>query len=470
MSEEYTEYRETSERTIQKTVSEYGCQPILFIGSGLSRRYFGAPNWDELLSAMARRCPQVSQKYGYYKQKFHSLPEVGTEFAGHFRDWAWSSKGSRHFPKELLDDQQPSEIYLKYSVSEYIDHQTPMRPTRIRDRQSKAEISAIQKIQAHSLITTNYDQLLERILPDYTPIIGQQVIRANYVSVGEIFKIHGCVTDPETLVLTSEDYEDWRKKKKYLSAKLLTYFAEHPLLFIGYAGNDENIRDILSDIDEILAEPSGLVKNIFFLNYVTQVESHEDWQRERLIELAGGRSIRVRNIDAEDFLWVFEAFATSSPIEKVNPKLLRALLARNYELVRHDIPRKTVEINFETLEHAVKEEGQFAQLLGISTLNNPQVFNVHYPYTLSAVAKQLGYSYWSHANKLLKQIEEETGLDIKSFDNAYHITVKTGPSQSSFTKKYSQACVDLLKLVRDEKRYEIDQTAFPQIASDTSTS
>ncbi|MCV5737918.1 SIR2 family protein, partial [Escherichia coli] len=79
---------------------------------------------------------------------------------------------------------------------------------------------------------------------------------ANYTSYGEILKMHGCSSQYETIVLTAEDYTDFNKRKKYLSAKLLTYFAEHPLFFFGYSATDTNIKGILSDIDEILA-PNG---------------------------------------------------------------------------------------------------------------------------------------------------------------------------------------------------------------------
>ena len=71
--------------------------------------------------------------------------------------------------------------------------------------------------------------MLEKIFIDYQKVIGQQVIRANYTSYGEILKIHGCYEDSRSIVLTREDYDYFNEKKKYLSSKLLTYFAEHPL-------------------------------------------------------------------------------------------------------------------------------------------------------------------------------------------------------------------------------------------------
>jgi hypothetical protein len=453
----YKDYQEHCTTTIRNVISERGCQPILFAGSGLSKRFFDSPSWDELLDHLCKSCPSIEYDYGYYKQKNIDLPSIGTEIAEHYREWAWSKSGKKRFPAELFKTGQSSDIYLKYCVAEHFRQITPM-PSEISRNEARRELAALQEIQPHAIISTNYDEFLERVFPRFSPIVGQQILRTNYVSVGEIFKIHGCATDPKSLVLTSEDYSEWTRKKKYLSAKLLTYFAEHPLVFLGYSGSDDNIRAILSDIDEILAEPDGLVSNLIFVTYRRDAESAVSLPVEKMIELHDGRSIRVRNIDSADYEWIFRALGTGAPIEKVDPKILRALLARNYNLVRHDIPRKTVQINFSTLEHAVNTDGQFAHLLGISTLDNPTVFNAVYPFTLTGVARELGFTHWSHANKLLKQIEDERGVDIKSFDNKYHISVKVGASDKSIAQKYSQACVDLLVAVCAGKPYSVDQT------------
>ena len=83
------------------------------------------------------------------------------------------------------------------------------------------------------IITTNYDNLLHFLFPKFDKYIGQEeLIFRNITGIGEIYKIHGSVTCPSSLVLTSKDYENFETKSAYLIAKLLTIFLEYPLATI----------------------------------------------------------------------------------------------------------------------------------------------------------------------------------------------------------------------------------------------
>lgn len=230
-------------------------------------------------------------------------------------------------------------MYLKWSTAKIFDNLTPSSLKQLPAVYTD-EIKALQAISPHAIITTNYDTMLELIFPEYTPITGEKVLRSEATSVGEIFKIHGCSTDYRSIVINRDDYSNFQKKKKYLSAKLLTCFAEHPLVFIGYGANDSNIKAILSDIDELLCpDDNDVVSNIYFLDWDSKVKTHSSFPREKIIQLDEDKKIRVKYIIADSFEWVFKAFGVTNAIERVHPKLLRALLARTYELIRTDIPK-----------------------------------------------------------------------------------------------------------------------------------
>ncbi|WNR42490.1 SIR2 family protein [Paenibacillus roseipurpureus] len=448
----YDNYIEELTNDISLCIENMGCQPILFVGSGLSKRYFNGPNWEQLLKEMAALCPRIEADFVYYKQTYRELVTIGKIFSDEFREWAWRD-GKSSFPEELFSENAPSDIYIKHKIAEYFGAITPKRLEDITNEQVLREIKLLQEIIPHALITTNYDPFLEIVFPEYTPIIGQKILRTNHASIGEILKIHGCITKPDSLVLTTDDYENFGVKKKYLSAKLLTYFAEHPLLFIGYSAEDSNIKSILSDIDEIISTNNELIPNIYLLEWDKDIEQKALPSREKLVSIDSHRSIRVKSIVADSFEWVFKAFGSQGQLEKVNPKILRSLLSRTYDMVRYDIPKKTVEVNYQALENALNNEGELAKLYGFTTVSDPTALNANYPYNLTQIGECLGYNHWNPANQLLEKIKMEKGVNIKSSDNKYHIRVKIG---KSYFSKYSESTIPILKAVKEGQPYSIE--------------
>lgn len=451
--ENHEEYIDDRINTILDIVYEMKCQPILFVGSGLSIRYFDGPNWENLLEEMAKRCPTVDQDIEYYFQGDKELPEIGGILADAYYEWAWG-KGKKKFPDELRDRDYPSDIFLKYSVAEYLKEETPDDIDEIQNEQHRHEIKSLQKIQPHAIITTNYDPLLEVIFPDYEPVVGEKILRSDYQSVGEILKIHGSVTDPSSIVLTDGDYAIWEEKKKYLSAKLLTFFAEHPVLITGYDVGDSNVKRILADIDEILSPEGSIIQNLFFLQWQSDLSKLAGFSREHQTPTVDGKSIRMNLIQAESFGWVFDAFSTGGNIEGVNLKLLRTLMANTYDIIKTKAPRKEIEINYESLSRAVDSGESFGTVFGVTTHDSPMDFNIVYRYRLTSVADELGWDTWHYANQLIEQIEQEKGVNIKESDNQYHMDIAFDREEPQH--RYSDAAVDLLQKVRAGEDYKLD--------------
>ncbi len=452
MANNYQSYIDDNLADIAACIESMGCQPILFVGSGLSRRYFGGPSWEELMQKMAEQCPTIDKPLVYYKQTFKSFEAIGTKFAELYKEWAWGGGGA-NFPNSLFTDDTPEDAYLKFKVSEYLVNNTPKSIDKVSDAALSAELSALRAIRPHAIITTNFDNFIEGVFPDYEPVIGQQILRHQYANIGEIYKIHGCVRSPESIVLTKSDYDEFITKKKYLSAKLLAFFAEHPLLFIGYSASDKNIKAILSDIDEILSPNGELIPNIYLIEWEEKVGSSEYPLREKLISIGSDKTVRIKNISTSSFKWIFDAFAANESAIKVSPKLLRALVARTYDLVRHDIPRRTIEIDFKLLEHAVSSTDEMAKVYGITTLDNPSALNANFPYTLTDVGITLGGKGWHCAQKILEKIVRDTGADLKSSDNKYHVGVKSGKVMVSH--KYSELAIELFKKVASGSEYSV---------------
>jgi hypothetical protein len=268
-------------------------------------------------------------------------------------------------------------------------------------------------------------------------------------SFGEVFKIHGCVTDVSAMVLTETDYSDFALKKKYISAKLLTYFAEHAVFIFGYGFNDPNVRAIIEDLGELIADEDGFIDNIFYVKWEENAHKKASFQDELVIG-NGDKQYRVRAIVTDSFDWIYKALSADQELKSINTKLVRSLAARAYKLIRSDIPRGTVEVDYEVLERVVDNEDELPRLLGIVQASNP---NMTHPLILTQVAKKIGFRSWHGASKLLDIIHEEKGIDLRKSDNKYHCKLRIG--NKAETRKWSVATVDLLLKVKKGQEYSI---------------
>lgn len=441
-------YRQKADAAIRDLLLEYECQPILFVGSGISRRYFGAPNWHELLKEIFA---EIGSKdaYEYNRQKYSDDPmKIGSVLSDLVFEWAWN-EGRSLFPAEFFSSNISKDLFLKYLTCLYFKR-ILTNMGKNENATLKKEIDALSQIKPHAIITTNYDGFLEEVFEGYEPIVGQTILRYNTNSFGEIFHIHGAITEPSSIILTQEDYEDWNETKKYVTAKLLTYFAEHPVFIFGYGIGDPNVKSILRDIGEIVSDEGGLIPNVYQVVWRSgEIENHPP---DQAVIAMDGREYRIHAIHTRELEWVFKALKSQSALTSINPKLVRALAARTMKLIRHDIPSGKVAVNYDVLERVADEVEFLPTLLGITTVDNP---NQSHPYTLSQIAKRIGFATWHPVNKIINKIKDETGIDLRSTDNRYHCKIKTGNAAGSATRKWSHEAVSLFQKIDNGEKYAL---------------
>ena len=225
---------------IQRLLTGSKTLPVLFVGSGLSQRYIGSPNWEGLLRYASSL---TGRSFNYYEglaadgPANGKLPRIASQIAADFYPIWWDSDtyaGSRERYEHAI---QKAGDPLKLELALYLQG----LPITVEDSTAE-ELEKLSTVRTHAVITTNYDSILEDALPDMEVYVGQQsVLFSATQAVGEIYKIHGSVADPTSLVLTAEDYQDYWTKNPYLIAKILTLFVEHPVIFLGYSLGDAHI-------------------------------------------------------------------------------------------------------------------------------------------------------------------------------------------------------------------------------------
>ncbi|MYL68970.1 SIR2 family protein [Halorubrum distributum] len=343
------------------------------MGSGISQRYIDAPNWWDLLDQLSQMCTEIKRPVEYYGEEF-SNPEIGTEFVGPYRDWAWNDKGiHNHFDERVFEEDGGKDKYLKYKVAELLRDLSPDSESDL-PTEYESEIDSLKKISPSAVITTNYDTLLETVFPGFERMIGQDIYSSDSRKVGDLFKIHGGISDPNSIVLTQNDYKKFNEEKKYISAKLLTYFTEHPVLILGHSASDENIQKILYDLDRMIpTEENDLIDNIFLVDYKkdpSDLESRNELSHEELIDVGEGRRVRVNAIRAHNFEWIFDAFSQrEEAMDEVEVNKIREFTDKIYDITTKNAPRR--KLNFERLEYMSSDEN-LEKLLGFVPIDNPE--------------------------------------------------------------------------------------------------
>jgi hypothetical protein len=434
---DFEAYQTKNIEMVRSLVSETGARPVFFLGSGISRRYLGAPNWLELLKAVATTAGTTETQFNFLAQKAGGDPaKLGSLLIDVVHEWAWGT-GRNNFPDTYFSADVDKSIFIKSLCAQHLKqfHELSKEAPHVE------ELDLLRKSAPHAIITTNFDSLIERIFPDFELVVGEKIIPMSTTIIGELYKIHGSIEEPESLVLTDADYERFLKKRRYISSKMMTYFAEYPVFILGYGLGDTNVNSIISDLGEALREKGGLLDNVIYVEWVPDVFALLRLKEEHVVPVASGSSpaLRVRTIVTSDFGWLLSILAECASPAPYNVKVLRHLAAKVIDLVRSDIPKNNVEIDYKKIETLTDDKRELAMVLGISNVSNP---NLEFPYIISQVAQQLGYTYWTAAKILLKEASKMKGYDIQASDNEYHFAFKSGTKQ--ITHKYSESLVKLL--------------------------
>jgi len=104
------------------------------------------------------------------------------------------------------------------------------------------------------IITTNYDPLLEFAFQEkMEKIIHEDELPSlsDHQESTVLLKIHGDLSDPDSIVITTDDYEKVDKSSITLD-KIKSLLAEYSVAFIGYSIRDSYIEEMLRDIDQRL--------------------------------------------------------------------------------------------------------------------------------------------------------------------------------------------------------------------------
>ena len=213
----------------------------LFLGAGSSIQY-DAMNWNELINDIFDKC----------------------------NDW------------NNLDRAQYAElsgVQVKKKIAETISS------IHIETHRQNTYLNYLLDFDFESLWTTNYDCVIENVIESksksYIPVYKYNHFKKlSYPGSHFLFKINGSCKDAETIVITHDDFIDYRKTHEAYLILLKRELLCHSFLFLGCSFDDDILRicvkDILNCIDNnrenYLVNHFAIIvdKNEDKLNYISK--------------------------------------------------------------------------------------------------------------------------------------------------------------------------------------------------------
>ncbi|WP_129408305.1 SIR2 family protein [Marinitoga lauensis] len=337
---------------LENKLKKIPAAPFLFIGSGITRRYLGAPSFKELLEIFSKKILRDEMAFTIYYNKVKAAnedikeeniyPLIAENIEKDFRKNFAKIKVDKAFQenKNLL---KKGISPFKIQVAEYfksLEYESKNLTEDLKVELNLLKASSEKNISG--IITTNYDLLLENIFSDFKVYIGQEDLLFSHIQeIGEIYKIHGSCKNPESIIITARDYEKFNEKNAYLAAKLLTIFIEYPVIFMGYSVNDPNIRKILKSISNCLVDENKrkrLKENLFFIEWV---ESENNDISSFYINFEN-ENIEMTKIKTNSFIPIYNAILSNK--RKFSIRVLRQIKEQLYELVLNSDPKEKIRV------------------------------------------------------------------------------------------------------------------------------
>lgn len=212
-------------RELLEEVARSDRRLVYWVGAGASA-WAGYPLWNDLSEIVHRAFSRYES--GYDAQYGLELLQTGNYPTFFEKIKSASPQRYNRLIKEQFTIQQPTPVYSRF-------------------------LSAISSIQPIRLITTNVDEMLEKGLEGVQTVQRddiEQILDLNASDKSYLLKLHGSVSDIESVVFTKSDYDAvW---SSYRVPDILSkVIVESSLVFIGYSLQDQSVVELLERSDQL---------------------------------------------------------------------------------------------------------------------------------------------------------------------------------------------------------------------------
>ena len=316
---------------IKEYISNFTNHPVLFVGTGISLRYLkNSFTWDSLLEKISYIVYQYEEVYLDIKARCTKIgggfdyPRIASILENAFDD---KLKKERHGEFSFINDSYYQHIKEGNPISRFKLFLAHLFSDLTIKNSKKEELDLLKQLSNNisSIITTNYDRLLETI-SNFNPLVSNDILLTN--PYGSLYKIHGCILKPEKIVITAEDYEKSKYQNELIKAQLLSLFIHNPIIFLGYGIQDENVNGILKTVFNYVGDNQEMIKRI--RNNFLLVEYEEDSENTIVSDYdlkIDGVTIQIKKLKTDNYSSLYKALIEAKyPISAMDVKKVQSIM------------------------------------------------------------------------------------------------------------------------------------------------
>lgn len=225
--------------------------PIIFIGSGITQRYYkNAPTWDSLLKKIWDEANVNQSYFSRYNQLSEKYNNNSFDIYTHLADELEQKYDQVFFDENVQIDGLTPESAHYNRISPFRKRIasifSSLKPRDGVDTEIEYFFNMLKK--ARLVVTTNYDSFIESHLKNISIRVGNKGLFEPSDMLNELYKIHGSIDNANSIVITSNDYEKLERTSAIVNAKILSQLTLSPIIFFGYSLTDRSVQTLLRDL------------------------------------------------------------------------------------------------------------------------------------------------------------------------------------------------------------------------------